>query len=266
MNYIRIHIHADAAAQDILLSQLTDFDAAGFEHGEDYLLAYFPEEHFKSYEVNEVLQGKKFEVTTVVEKNWNEEWESNFHPVVVDDFVGLRADFHQPLQKVEHEIVITPKMSFGTGHHATTYMMISEMRNISFRGKEVFDFGTGTGVLAILAEKLGALKVVAIDNDEWSIRNAEENRGKNQCNKIDLTLASELPGGSFDIILANINRNVILQHMAGIENILNTGGLVLFSGLLKADEDVITEAAKNVSLTKEKYGEKDNWISLVFRK
>jgi ribosomal protein L11 methyltransferase len=266
MNYIRIHIQADAAEQEILLSQLTDFDAAGFEQGDDYLLAYFPEENFNSYEVNVVLHGKQFELTTIAEKNWNEEWESNFHPVVVDDFVGLRADFHQPLQKVEHEIVITPKMSFGTGHHATTYMMISEMRNLSFRGKVVFDFGTGTGVLAILAEKLGALKVIAIDNDEWSIRNAEENIGKNLCNKINLSLASELPDGSFDIILANINRNVILQHMEGLKNILNAGGMILFSGLLKADEDVITEAAKNVSLTKEKYGEKDNWISLVFTK
>jgi ribosomal protein L11 methyltransferase len=266
MNYIRIHIPADTSEQEILLSQLSDYDAAGFEQGDDYLLAYFPEEEFRSYEINEALHGRKFELSTIAEKNWNEEWESNFQPVMVDDFAGLRAEFHQPLKQVEHEIVITPKMSFGTGHHATTYMMIREMRNIDFKGKNVFDFGTGTGVLAILAEKLGAMEVTAIDNDEWSISNAAENIERNNCSRIALSLASELPDGSFDIILANINRNVILQHMPELEKLLGEGGIILFSGLLKADEDVITEAAQKVSLTKVKYGEKDNWISLLFRK
>jgi ribosomal protein L11 methyltransferase len=266
MNYIRIHIHAEPAEQEIFLSLLTDFDAVGFEQGDDFLLAYFPEENFKSYEVNDVLQGRQFEITTVVEKNWNEEWESNFHPVTVDDFVGLRAEFHPPFKLVEYDIVITPKMSFGTGHHATTYMMIREMRNFDFKGKNVLDFGTGTGVLAILAEKLGAANVMAIDNDEWSIRNAEENIRRNGCIRIGLSLTYHLPDQKFDIILANINRNVILQHMAELASILETGSIILFSGLLKADEQVITDAAKSSSLTKEKYGEKDNWISLVFSK
>jgi ribosomal protein L11 methyltransferase len=250
----------------MLLSELSDYDAAGFEQGDDFLLAYFPEENFKSYEVNELLHGRKFELSTIAEKNWNEEWESNFQPVIVDDFVGLRADFHAPIKQVEHEIVITPKMSFGTGHHATTYMMIKQMRNLDFKGKEVFDFGTGTGILAILAEKLGAEKLTAIDNDEWSIENAEENIQRNACSRISLSLASEIPEQNFDIILANINRNVILQHMPALSDSVRPGGYILFSGLLKADEDVVSEAARSALLTKEKYGEKDNWISLLFTK
>ena len=122
-----------------------------------------------------------FKETLIPEANWNQVWESNFDPVIVDDFVAIRADFHEPVKGVSLEIIITPKMSFGTGHHATTYMMIEQMRELDFTGKSVFDFGTGTGVLAILAEKLGANKVIAVDNDEWSIENAEENFEKNNC-------------------------------------------------------------------------------------
>ncbi len=122
-----------------------------------------------------------FSKTIIEETNWNQVWESNFDPVIVDDFVAVRAHFHEPIKNVQHEIVITPKMSFGTGHHATTYMMMQQMRELDFAGKNVFDFGTGTGVLAILAEKLGAQKVIAIDNDDWSIENADENVKRNNC-------------------------------------------------------------------------------------
>ena len=264
MNFTRIHIEAGGEEQEVLISRLTDLDALGFEQGDDYLLAYFTEDDFKSYEVNEVLQGRNFEITTVAEKNWNEEWESHFQPVQVEDFCGIRAHFHPPFTGVQHEIIITPKMSFGTGHHATTHMMIRQMQDLDFQNKTVFDFGTGTGVLAILAEKLGAGKVVAIDNDTWSIENAAENLENNNCSRVVLALSEELPQENFDIILANINRNILLKYMSSLAAVLNAGGRLLLSGLLSADETAITEAATVAGLHKQKLLERDNWISLLF--
>src|SRR5687767_8421631 len=175
MNHIQISIEANTEQQEILISELNELGATGFEQTDTHLLAYFEEDNFKSYDVNELLKDYSFHLTTLPNQNWNSLWESNFEPVVVDDFCAIRADFHQPIKKVKHEIIITPKMSFGTGHHATTYMMMQQMRDIDFINKTVFDFGTGTGILAILAKKLGSSSVTAIDVDEWSIKNAEEN-------------------------------------------------------------------------------------------
>jgi ribosomal protein L11 methyltransferase len=264
MNFNRVSIFASAEEQELLISHLTDLDATGFEQFDDLLLAYFPETDFRSYEVNEVLKGKKFQITTVEETNWNQVWESNFQPVIVDDFCGIRAGFHSPIHGVLHEIIITPKMSFGTGHHATTFMMIRQMRNLDLSGKKILDFGTGTGVLAILAEKLGAGEVIAIDNDEWSIENARENVVNNNCIHIELSLTEEIPLSTYDVILANINRNIILEYMPVLKSVLQPGGKILFSGLLVADEGIIVENAESVGFCKEIRLEKDNWISLLF--
>jgi ribosomal protein L11 methyltransferase len=137
----------------------------------------------------------------------------------VDHFVAVRADFHEPIKDVKYEIIITPKMSFGTGHHATTYMMMEQMRDANFTDKIVFDFGTGTGVLAILAEKMGAKKIMAIDSDEWSIENANENIKRNNCTAIELQLTNTADVKSeFDIILANINKNIILENLELLES------------------------------------------------
>ncbi|HEY6957173.1 MAG TPA: 50S ribosomal protein L11 methyltransferase, partial [Flavisolibacter sp.] len=161
MNSIQVSIAANEQQQEILISQLSDLGAEGFEQTDDYLLAYFNEYTFKSYEVNQLLKDHSFTLNTIKEQNWNEVWESNFQPVVVDSFCAIRAEFHDAINSVKHEIIITPKMSFGTGHHATTYMMIEQMRDFDFKNKSVFDFGTGTGILAILAEKLGAASITA---------------------------------------------------------------------------------------------------------
>jgi ribosomal protein L11 methyltransferase len=185
--------------------------------------------------------------------------------VIVDDFVAIRADFHEPVRGVEHEIIVTPKMSFGTGHHATTYMMIQQMRQIDFTGKRVFDFGTGTGILAILAEKMGAKKIVAVDNDDWSIENAGENIQRNNCSLIELRKAND-PGmdSSFDIILANINKNVILENFPTIINQLAEGGVLLLSGLLKEDEYDIFRKSIEYSLQLIQTTVRDNWLALRF--
>jgi ribosomal protein L11 methyltransferase len=263
MNTIQISIKATEEEQEILISLLSEQGATGFEQKDEYLLAYFSQSDFNSYEVNAIIKHREHHLQVIEEQNWNSVWESNFSPVIVDDFCVVRADFHAPVSGVQHEIIITPKMSFGTGHHATTYMMMHQMRDMDFSGKSVFDFGTGTGILAILAEKLGAEKVYGIDVDDWSIKNAEENIEKNNCSKIKVQLSSDLPAGNFDIILANINRNVILQYMQLLKKTVVKKGYILFSGLLIEDADVIITSA-NDELHLIKREEKDNWLSLLF--
>lgn len=262
MNHIQVSIEATPEQQEIFISELSDLDAAGFEQTDTHLLAYFEEDNFKSYDVNELLKGYTFHLTTLPKQNWNNLWESNFEPVIVDDFCAIRAGFHQPIKNVKHEIIITPKMSFGTGHHATTYMMIQQMKDIDFVNKTVFDFGTGTGILAILAKKLGASSVTAIDIDEWSITNAEENFAKNEICGINLYQSSSLPGGRFDIVLANINRNVLIQYATSLVNLLLPNGSLLVSGLLKEDEEAIVEVFNKLKLARREH--KQNWISLLF--
>lgn len=266
MSSIQISIEANEEQQEILISQLSDLAAEGFEQTDDYLIAYFNENVFESYQVNEVLKGYVSTIKTIEDKNWNEEWEHNFQPVVVDNFCAIRAEFHEPIQAVEHEIIITPKMSFGTGHHATTYMMIEQMKDIDFNDKTVFDFGTGTGILSILAEKLGASGITAIDVDDWSIANTKENMVRNSCHKISVSLSSQIPKEHFDIILANINRNVILNYLSQLSNCLKQNCSLLLSGLLTSDEKDIVEACAKESLRFLKRLERNNWISLLFIK
>jgi ribosomal protein L11 methyltransferase len=263
MNHIQLSIEANEEQQEILISELSELEAIGFEQTDTHLLAYFEKDNFKSYEVNNLVKEFTFNITSIPEQNWNAVWESNFEPVVVDDFCAIRADFHQPIKNVQHEIIITPKMSFGTGHHATTYMMIEQMSNIDFTKKRVFDFGTGTGILAILAQKLGAASITAIDNDEWSIENAKENFQKNDVHSITLYRSSAMPKDSFDIILANINRNVLNEYASALVSILSPKGVLLVSGILKEDERVIV-AAFNI-LQPIKVQQNKNWISILFR-
>jgi ribosomal protein L11 methyltransferase len=166
---------------------------------------------------------------------------------------------------VEHEIVITPKMSFGTGHHATTFMMIQQMQEIDFSGKKVFDFGTGTGILAILAERLGAKKIIAVDNDDWSIANTAENLERNNCSKVELKKADKVTADErFDIILANINKNVILDNFSSLVKQLSSKGILLLSGLLTEDEaDILAEAGKFPLIFSVKSAS-NNWVALRF--
>ena len=187
----------------------------GFEENANALKAFISKSLFNEEHIKEIAGQFQLKYTTaeLPDINWNKEWESNFQPVVIENFCAVRADFHAPIKNVQHEIIITPKMSFGTGHHATTYMMIQQMRQINFLNKYVMDFGTGTGVLAILAKKLGAASVVAIGNDEWSIENAKENFTRNNADEIELRLAHHpVANKACDIILANITRNVIQEN------------------------------------------------------
>ena len=177
--YIEISIQT-TELQEVLIALLAEIGYEGFEEEEGLLKAFIKEGAFDRGALETLLAdyGLEYVEQRIEDRNWNAEWEANFQPVVVDGFCAIRAHFHPPMPEMEHELVITPKMSFGTGHHATTYMMLQAMRGIDLRGKRVLDFGTGTGVLAILAERLGAAEVVAIDNDDWSIENAQENAAK----------------------------------------------------------------------------------------
>lgn len=272
--FIQIEFQNISSEQsDLLVAELSMIGFDGFEEGENNLKAFILEENFNEDAVNRIVAAQKLSFTKSVieETNWNAVWESNFQPVIVDDFVhgtpwvAIRADFHEPIKEAGHEIVITPKMSFGTGHHATTYMMVQQMRTIDFAGKTVFDFGTGTGVLAILAEKLGAAKVFAVDNDEWSITNAEENRQRNNCSRIILEKAGDAKTGEqYDIILANINKNVILDNFSSLVRQLTPKGTLLLSGLLQEDEaDILAEAGKYPLILNGKTTNR-GWISLRF--
>ena len=248
MDYVKITF-ADLQPEqkEILIAQLADAGYEGFEEKDSCLDAFISSKSFDKTIINEI--SFKYQTPYTKEKiadtNWNQVWESNFEPVIVSDYVAVRADFHKPITNAEFEIVITPKMSFGTGHHATTYMMIELMKEIDFNERSVLDFGTGTGILAILAEKEGAKKIVAIDNDDWSIANAAENLKKNNCTKIILRKASDAGAEmKFDAILANINKNVILENLALLARQLNKNSQILLSGLLESDKDEIPTLTK----------------------
>jgi ribosomal protein L11 methyltransferase len=255
--------------QEILIAQLIDLGYEGFEEGIGFISAYIPDDQFNESETYNLIAGTDITLTkeVILPRNWNEEWEQNFHPVIIDDFCGIRAHFHAPLQQVQHEIIITPKMSFGTGHHATTHLMIQSMQQLSFNDKTVLDFGTGTGVLAILAERLGAAHITAIDNDEWSIANGEENIALNHCSNITIAQADSLQMSTeFDIILANINKHVLLANMAAIKQHLTPAGVVIMSGLLTGDKADMESSALNNGLSVFEHKTRGDWMCLILKK
>jgi ribosomal protein L11 methyltransferase len=269
-NNIEINIPVSEQWQkDIVIAQLSELGFEGFEEERSMVKAYIQEAMFNEADCSNVLLALDLVYTknVVAQRNWNAEWESTFDPVIVESFCAIRAGFHKPVSGMKHEIIITPKMSFGTGHHATTYMMIAAMSEMDISSKAVFDFGTGTGVLAILAKQMGAGSVTAIDNDDWSIDNAIENFAGNQCTNIllrkaDMIIENQL----FDIILANINLNVIIAQMAAIAQHLPKNGVVLFSGLLKTDKDKVMLQATENGLKLTNKWEKNDWICLKMNK
>ena len=203
----------------------------------------------------------------IPEQNWNEKWEQQFQPVTINNFCGIRAAFHEPMVHVQHEMIITPKMSFGTGHHDTTRLMIEAMSQINFTGKKVLDFGTGTAILSILAEKLGAEYVMAIDHDDWSIKNAEENIKANHCKKIDLQKRDNLDfEAKFDIILVNIDKLVIINNIHFLSQHLQEEGVVLMSGLLSEDFGEVQSLLAVYHFSISYYEQSNNWICFLCRK
>ena len=265
-NYIKISILLQSQEQsEILIAQLSEINYEGFEETDNNLFAFIPEEKFNEKELQQIISIHSLSISKEIieQRNWNEEWEKDFEPVIVDNFCAIRASFHKPVTSVKNEIIITPKMSFGTGHHATTYLMVQAMEQIDFINKSVFDFGTGTGVLSILAEKLGAKNILAIDIDEWSINNAIENISVNDCSKIFVEKNEHIPNSQkFDIILANINKNVIMPNLAIMQQQLQMPGVLLLSGLLEQDFDDIHKETEKHNLNLVQKLSKENWICL----
>jgi ribosomal protein L11 methyltransferase len=259
---------------DILVAELAEAGYSGFLEEDGLLKAYIDEKGYQDPFAAELSArlGAAFTINRIAEENWNATWESSFSPVIVNRFVAVRADFHSIVKDVEYEIVITPKMSFGTGHHATTYLVMEAMEQMygkgeGMKGLSVLDFGTGTGLLAILASRMGAGSVVAIDNDSWSINNAAENIGMNGTNSIELALAEEIPAGrTFDLILANINKHILTANVGAIAAAMNKGGVVLLSGILVADVPDIERAYELYFGKPVNTVERNNWVMMAFAK
>ena len=262
---------ADEAVKDMMIAELADLGFDGFEETETGLLSYIALAGFDG-ELTSGLEelvnryGLTYTSNAIDKQNWNALWESNFEPVLVDDFVGVRANFHDSFNgAVEHDIIITPKMSFGTGHHGTTYSVMQLMRGIDFANKSVFDFGTGTGLLAILAHKLGAVDILAVDNDDWCIENASENIVVNNTQSIEIQKVDNAKlNKKFNIIIANINKNIILDNLAFLAEATVPGGVVLLSGLLVEDEPEIEAACKALGWIHQETRTRNNWIALHY--
>ncbi len=274
MDYLQIHFTSITETQsEILIAQLSEIGFDGFEEGTNELKAFIPSEEFDENLFNLIvnINDINYFKSIIKKENWNEIWEADFEPIEVQyptlskPFVYIRAGFHKVKEGFEYDIVVTPKMSFGTGHHATTFLMVQQMSQINFVGKTVIDFGTGTGVLAILADKMGAEHIVGIDCDDWSIENAEENATINNCKNISLLKAETIPPQKekVDIILANINLNIISDNISGIKSAVKPSGTVLFSGIMLHDElNIIKVIEKEEFIIKEIF-KRDNWLAIL---
>ncbi|MFM7078632.1 MAG: 50S ribosomal protein L11 methyltransferase [Bacteroidota bacterium] len=201
-------------------------------------------------------------------RNWNEVWESNFEPVIISNRLLIRAEYHPPNPNIGMELVVQPRMAFGTGHHATTHQMLERMLEVDFSGKSVLDIGCGTGILAILAKKLGASDILAVDFDPNSVENTAENCKVNQVEGIQIYegTMSDVGTDQFHIILANINRNIILQDLTLYEKHLANGGMLFTSGYYTDDLPMISDAAARIGLNLTKSGSKENWCCSRFQK
>lgn len=259
-------------AVEILIAELGYAGFESFVETEDGVSAYIQKEEWIDgmLEGIHILKSKEFDITYTFENieqtNWNAEWEKNFNPIVVDDQCTVRAPFHDR-PDTTYDIIIEPKMSFGTGHHETTHMMIQHILNNDFKNKSVLDMGCGTGVLAILAEMKGAQPLDAIDFDHWCYLNSLENVARNNCKHITVLEgdAHLLPGKKYDIVIANINRNILLQDMSTYIDTLTSGGVLFLSGFYTDDIAVIENACRNCGLHLIDTLERNNWAALKFR-
>ena len=257
--------------KELMIALLSDIGFEGFEEESQDLKAFIPTQLFDEFLFNKIINinNLNYLKSIVKEENWNKKWEADFEPVMVyhpktnRPFAYIRANFHQPNSAFLHDVLVTPKMSFGTGHHATTQLMVAHMSEINFKEKTVIDFGTGTGVLAIISEKLGANKIVAIDYDEWSINNANENLLVNKCSKSILIKDETIPSGiKAQIILANINLNVIRENIDAISEAAENSATFLFSGILLQDEENIVGILKQAGLFIESIFKLEGWLLL----
>lgn len=260
--------------KDMFMELLGSIGFDSFMDTDDGFEAYCQEPALNEEELAEIMQMEQFANVKLLKKelipdqDWNATWEASYEPVIINESCRIRAPFHQVEDSYKYDLIIEPKMSFGTAHHETTSQIIELMLQSDFSGLNLLDMGSGTGVLAILAKKLGSATTVAIDNDEWAYRNALDNIRLNDTNDIIVELgdANSLNDRQFDIILANINRNILLRDMKEYVKSLVDGGRIFFSGFYEEDLVLITKEAECLGLKYSNHVTKNNWTAAVFVK
>lgn len=276
MTFTKIIFQTNREFADILTAELAEMGFDTFEETDQGLDAYILTERYAASTIKEMVERYQqlatiaYKVETIEKENWNEEWEKNYDPIAVDSRCRVRATFHEPDDSYDHEIVITPKMSFGTGHHATTQGMLELQLDGNFEGKSVLDVGSGTGILAIMASKLGAAYVEATDIDQWCVENGLENFELNGLKGVDYHKGAistlELNKPKYDVVIANINKNVLLEEMSYYAELLQKGRQLYLSGFYEEDIPDIKNSTDSYNLLLEKSVIKDNWTALMFSK
>lgn len=274
MNYTEYQFHVSPPQpwKEILIALLSQIEFESFEENPEGLKAYIlsdcDDEDFVKEQIESLVEAQiTYEKKNVPPVNWNQEWETHFSPININNQCYIRADFHEPQSHFEHEIIIQPKMSFGTGHHETTHLMVEYILENHFEHKSVLDMGTGTGILAILTKMKGAKEVLGIDIDEWSYANAVENSKKNKM-EVDFLLggAETIPNKTFDFVFANINKNILKADMPFYVNALKPKASLFLSGLLDFDEQDIKNTAEKFGLKFVSLKNRNEWIALHFTK
>ncbi|MEO6633273.1 MAG: 50S ribosomal protein L11 methyltransferase [Mucilaginibacter sp.] len=278
MNYYELlftTIPTEDYQQDLLINALGEIGFDTFEELDFGFKAYIPSDVFNQEVLDQTLAAYQdmftfsYDITLIPQKNWNEVWESNFEPIEIGSRIFVRATFHQPKPEFKYEIVIDPKMAFGTGHHQTTSMMLQLMLENEFSGKNVLDMGCGTGILAIMAAKLGAAEITAIDYDPVCYESTIENAQLNHTENIIALCGSKeaIPAAKFDIILANINRNILLDQMERYSEVLTLNGEIYFSGFYETpDLEIITDEARKYGLKYISHKKDKDWVAAKFVK
>lgn len=275
VEFIAVKFSCSEDFTEIIIAELGELGYNSMMETDDGVEGYVEIEKFSEQDIRDLIARYaevtqlSYTVEEVERKNWNEEWEKNYDPIIVEDKCLVRATFHQIDKQYPYEIVITPKMSFGTGHHATTYLMLKNQMALDHKGKRVLDAGCGTAILAVMASKLGAKEVIAYDIDSWSIENAPENVELNQCENVSVfggTIESLQLEGHFDIILANINKNVLLDEIRHYQAYMPEKGILVLSGFYETDDEDLQNEATKFGLHLLNKSSRNNWSSLVFEK
>lgn len=272
MYHSRLKVICDPDYSEILMAEIAEAGFDTFLETEKGFEAYVEMEKYDKDQLQSVKEKYSTQTPIVFyqdriqKQNWNEVWEKSYEPIIVESKCLIRADFHKIEKKYPYELIITPKMSFGTGHHQTTYLMIKNQMGMDHRGKRVMDAGCGTAILSVMASKLGAKEVEAFDIDEWSVSNGKENIEVNECANIHHQQGKLIElnlKGSFDIILANINKNVLLEEIKLYQKYLAPGGLLLLSGFYTSDIPDLLEEASQYHLREFSRDERENWAAIL---
>lgn len=275
MHSTRLQVICDPEFAEILMAEIAEAGFDTFMETEKGFEAYVEGDHFDQVQLEHLKEKYQyvnpllFFQDRIQKQNWNEEWEKNVDPILVDDQCLVRAAFHKIDKRYPYEIIITPKMSFGTGHHQTTHLMLSAQMKMDHRGKRVMDAGCGTAILSIMASKLGAAEVEAFDIDEWSVENGNENTANNHCSNIHIqqgTIREVTLNGTFDIILANINKNILLSEMNQYASFLKADGYLLLSGFYVQDIPDLKACGAQYGLQEVTFQERESWACLLLHK